>query len=822
MSTLREQIMQNYVANYHPNSRIVSWDAPDSGLTFYTADQLREVDADWFPLSAHLDRETGKVVYGGKSHIVHTYTGGQTGAGKTTRFAMQSIRALSSTKGKPSFLVMDIHGELVENLYTHLKEQGYEIRILNCCDPSRSDTYNPFASMAKHCLEVGELDYETTKGIRTIANTIHPIQSTKDPIWEQGACSYTTGLILGMFEAMLVGDFAPENITLYNVIENHYWLRQKLSAAKGFGTTELTKIPYYAKKGVQAMSIQKMLAVTDNAEKTMRSYFGVIENQYDDFAQPTLYQLSSSSTIDVDRFIDVPTAIFIQAGSTTVGDHLLSMMTNDIYNTVVRRGMQSATKQMPRKIHCFLDEFANSNIADGPQFIRMLTTSRKFGMYWHLLLQCDAQLEGKYDATTGQIIRANCTELFMGSHDYQTTVRFAESCGKRTVESFSSMVSPQHPSLDFVPLITPDKLSLMEEGHLLIKSVRSHLLHAFIEAFYNCPEFVRLEDIRSVYPVNQTCYQDTRFTPDDVLPELSVGEVRLLRYAYDASPVPEDITSYICDVDSPTTGRYLRHLVELNFLLYDDTHETYTYNMSQEQFDLMNRRYAKVPNVPILCPLDQHIFEILERIHKNTTILLDELDQHYPIPNVRYAIRCLEQLHLVEANEDMTVCSTRIDQEQFREISRLTFYEEPEFDDFLTDDDADVDDPLLDAFRESCQGAAGYPDLDLSRLTSLTCVPTSLLCYLDVACNKPNPDYSENLLNDRMLKFEIIEIYIINNDFNRKEQWDQTIAQEVAEVCQLDYIPEIIKDSFRNAAREIRDDLTLGNIREIKKIVSGN
>ena len=184
-----------------------------------------------------------------------------------------------------------------------------------------------------------------------------------------------------------------------------------------------------------------MMSVTNNAEKTKASYFGVVENHYDAFGQPSMYQLSSSSTIDVVDFIERPTAIIIQSGNTRVGDDLISLMVNDIYTTVVRMGKLSATKMLKRKIHCFLDEFANSNIADGADFIKMLTTSRKFGMYWHMLLQCDAQLETKFNPTTARIIRANCTELFMGSQDYDTIVRFARSCGQKTVESLESVIS---------------------------------------------------------------------------------------------------------------------------------------------------------------------------------------------------------------------------------------------------------------------------------------------------------------------------------------------------------------------------------------------
>ena len=66
-----------------------------------------------------------------------------------------------------------------------------------------------------------------------------------------------------------------------------------------------------------------MISVTNNAEKTRASYFGVVEKT---------------------------TAIFIQSGSTNIGDHLISLMVNDICNIAVRL-------DRPTLHYEFLEEF---------------------------------------------------------------------------------------------------------------------------------------------------------------------------------------------------------------------------------------------------------------------------------------------------------------------------------------------------------------------------------------------------------------------------------------------------------------------------------
>ena len=132
MSVLRDRVIEEHINKNYPNSKIVNYDEVDSDLVFYSSEALQMVEEDWFPLCCYKDKVTGKAMYGGRKRVFHTYTEGETGAGKTTRFVMQSILALSSLKIKPSFVIVDIHGEIIENLYSHLKKNGYSIKILNC------------------------------------------------------------------------------------------------------------------------------------------------------------------------------------------------------------------------------------------------------------------------------------------------------------------------------------------------------------------------------------------------------------------------------------------------------------------------------------------------------------------------------------------------------------------------------------------------------------------------------------------------------------------------------------------------------------------
>lgn len=767
MTTLRGQIIEQHIADNYPNAKIVKHTDADSGLRFYAADELQSLNEDWFPLCCYKDVARGKVVYGGRDHVVHTYTEGETGAGKTTRFVMQSIRALSSMKVKPSFLIVDIHGEIIENLYPHLKENGYDIKILNCDDPQRSDTYNPFATMARDCLKNGALGNEQVNRIRKIAEIMQPVCSKNDPIWEIGARSYTNGCILDKFEDLIDGNIPADCLTLYNIIQNHYWLRSQLTS--NYGSNDLRSVAHYKGKDDAALSVQKMISVTNNSERTRSSYYGVIENRYDAFGQPSLYALSSDNTINISDFIQKPTVIVVQSGNTSIGDDLISLLMNDIYSQVVTIGKATASKHLPRNIHCFLDEFANCNIADGPEFIKMLTTSRKFGMFWHMILQCDAQLDRKFDPDIGRIIRANCTEIFMGSHDYDTTVRFARSCGQKTIEDLSSKAAPQMPNLVTVDLMTADKLSTTQEGYLYVKANRHPLLQTYIEAFYNCDEFRPAEDIRSIYPHNTFDYRQTLFTPDDLPKKIAPSQFAVLEHLGNETKSYQDLVDAfpMYEMDELLRDLARRPLIDL-------------LNQNRLRAHIDERTYALYKQQAAAAATANDFFDPY-------LIVIDDDDDEETVWN------------------DNTDCP----QDMSEEISEW----------FETASGTYEKSWYQDLTERLTQANAGDVVRCLSHLTSM---PQPLF---DLITEILRGSVSHETYNDfrsilRPLKFEIIETFIAKNDFVKKGAWINAMATECTALEKADFLPPQIMTAFHDALTEIRDELTFSQIIEIKQLLN--
>ncbi len=75
--------------------------------------------------------------------------------------------------------------------------------------------------------------------------------------------------------------------------------------------------------------------------------------------------------------------------------------------------------------------------------------------------------------------------------------------------------------------------------------------------------------------------------------------------------------------------------------------------------------------------------------------------------------------------------------------------------------------------------------------------------------------------NTNIYKFEIIEHIICAREFTTKEEVVE-LAKKMRDIAleNKDYSEEI-KTAFKDACREIEEELTLANLQEIKKIIGG-
>lgn len=75
------------------------------------------------------------------------------------------------------------------------------------------------------------------------------------------------------------------------------------------------------------------------------------------------------------------------------------------------------------------------------------------------------------------------------------------------------------------------------------------------------------------------------------------------------------------------------------------------------------------------------------------------------------------------------------------------------------------------------------------------------------------------MANKNVYKFEIIEKIIMARDFSTKEEVEE-VAKKMRDIALAnEEYSEDVKQAFKDAYKEIKEELTLSNLKEIKKII---
>lgn len=132
----------------------------DPELTFTTWNNLPNVKKTGFVFR---NKEVGGRYEINMKPETHALVLGTTGTGKSQIFANPTIRILAHSGQKPSLVMTDPKGELYADNANILKEEGYNIIILNLENPYASSLWNPMEIAYKRYEEAGNLAKKVKK-----------------------------------------------------------------------------------------------------------------------------------------------------------------------------------------------------------------------------------------------------------------------------------------------------------------------------------------------------------------------------------------------------------------------------------------------------------------------------------------------------------------------------------------------------------------------------------------------------------------------------------------------------------------------------------
>lgn len=455
-------------------------------------------------------KSDGKTVYvDGMDH--HSMILGSTGSGKSRLLCMPMIGIMANAG--ESFIATDTKGELFKMTSGFVKEQGYQVVVLNFRDVSRGDMWNPLL-IPYELYQQGHKD-QAMSLLNDLVMTLTAADSNQERFWTQMAQSLILANILLLFETGKREE-----------IHMHSLSRLCLDYGRPKNQNALYQLLEYMNP--DSIAAMNYAGVCVDAEKTQSSIMGVVHSVLRVFnTQEGLLRMMADSTFDMRSFGRKKTAVYLVIPDEKSTFHfLVSTFTKQCYEMLISEAHKEESMALPVRVNFMLDEFAN--LPQIPDMPNMISAARSRNIRFHLVIQSMNQLESKYgrDADT---ISSNCENwVYLNSKEYDCLEEISKRCG--------NLLDNRN---QIRPLITPSRLQRLdkERGEALIFHGRHYPYITYLADIskYNFKVCTPMEmDVKKRRA-------GTVFHVDRILQELKEGKRAPLFYEADDNAMEESV-----------------------------------------------------------------------------------------------------------------------------------------------------------------------------------------------------------------------------------------------------------------------------------------
>ena len=279
----------------------------------------------------------------------HTMVFGSTGSKKTRTVVMPTVKIMGSAN--ESMIINDPKGELFYRLSGELRQQGYNILILNFRDPARSNSWNPLAIPYQWYLE-NNID-KAAELVNDMAINLITSEDigTNDPFWSQSASDMFFGLALLLFKYCKDHNVPQQAANISNLMI----LRRKLFAGDTYDSDLWT---YAQEDEFVASSLSGVIAST-GARGTKAGILSTFDQRMRTFViQPTLMDMLSTLDFDIGSITEKKTALFIITPDEKSAYHkLVSLFVKQSYEYTIYKAMKNPNGKVNVRLNYILDEF---------------------------------------------------------------------------------------------------------------------------------------------------------------------------------------------------------------------------------------------------------------------------------------------------------------------------------------------------------------------------------------------------------------------------------------------------------------------------------
>lgn len=467
--------------------------------------------------------------------------------GKTTSYVIPTILSFSRMKQKKSMVISDPKGELYRATAHALREEGYDVRLINFRDCDHSEGWNPLTAIFRKYSDACNSDryvqtVETPDGdrfifrgktysdqhqldedlrrftavlIEDVANDVDDFaqmaivtESEKDPYWEDSARELLKAFLWGMLEDS--NPNTPPNPRWGRIMEDTFSFRTLFALSDSFNEGDGNTYNdggYFTQRGAHSRAYQYAKnSILENAATTRRCIVSVFNTVLAPFRDSTVRLITSCNTLDLNLLTgERPVAVFVHYRDELKTHYrVISLFVQDAYRLLIEYATAQKNGRLAVPFYFILDEFGN--FPPMRDFETTISACAGRNIFFMLIIQSYAQLNSVYGANVAEIIRDNLNmHVFFGSNNPKTLEEFSRECGEKTRISPLSALNGsgkeiEQYQLETVALLPKSRLSHLAEGECVITEANcGYVLLSRLERCYLCKEFCIPESDASAY-----------------------------------------------------------------------------------------------------------------------------------------------------------------------------------------------------------------------------------------------------------------------------------------------------------------------------------
>ena len=382
---------------------------------------------------------------------------GGSGAAKTRSFVLPNILTANT-----NYVITDPKSEVLLATGGYLKEQGYDVRVLNLVNLEQSDGYNPFRYLRD--------EKDVLKLVNNLIQSTTPKGSHEsDPFWTKAETALLQAIILMLFQE------APEYEQNFSMVMRVLEYAEVREEDEGHVSPLDLLFESIERRKPDSVAVRQYKVFKLAAGKTAKSILISCGARLAPFDIKELRELMETDEMELDTIGDRKTALFVIISDTDdTFNFVVSILYTQLFNLLCDKADDEYGGRLPVHVRCLLDEFAN--IGQIPKFEKLIATIRSREISASIILQSQSQLKAIYKDNADTIV-GNCdTTLFLGGKEKTTLKEISEILGKETIDSFNTSETRGRElshGLNYQKLgkqlMTEDEIAVMDGGKCILQ-----------------------------------------------------------------------------------------------------------------------------------------------------------------------------------------------------------------------------------------------------------------------------------------------------------------------------------------------------------------